>query len=1054
MLRRSIALFSQSLFFALALLGLFVSTVRAQSTGTIRGSVADATGAVLPNAEVTARQTGTNLERKTVTDDAGLYSFPALPAGTYRVEVKVAGFTTEVRQGITVNVSEIVALNFSLKVGEVSQTVTVEGGAPMIQTDTMTVGGVINQNTVQQIPLNGRHIEDLIQLVPGSVVPPQNGFLTAPLRGQGSFGAITAGNREDTVNFQVNGINLQDPVQNQTTFQPSINTVSEFKLLNSTFSAEYGHTSGSVMNVATRSGTNALHGEVFDFLRNDALDAKNFFTLPTQAIPPFKRNNFGVAAGGPIWFPFYDGRDKTFWFFSYEGLRQRQQQVFPTATVPTQAQRDAVTDPTVQALLPLIPLPNATDSNGVLNRFVGTGTAPVNIDQYTGDFSHQFTANDRFHGYYARQTDERMEPSSPVSASTLPGFGDTRAATRQILTLAETHIFSPSLVNEFRFGGNRIEITFVGNDKQDPAGFGFNGLTSFGLPEINVQGATLDFGGVAGFPQGREDTTWVWQDTVSWVKGKHNFRFGTEERKVFQNNFNNDMGFFQFPQLECVTKTNPNGTTTTTGFLCSPNALPSVFRIVSGSVDNAVSIAAVQFFAEDSYKLLPNLTLEFGYRFEWNTTPTERFDKFVAFDPATSTLRRVGSSGFGQIYKDNYNHMPRIGFAWDPFGRGKTSVRAGYGIFYDQPVTNSVTGLSSNPPFRNPVQINNPPSFADPFGGTQAAVNTLSPATISTEFANSYVQNWNLNIQQELTPTLGVTVGYFGSKGTHLRLSRNMNQPIGGVLPFPTLVSSSDVPCTLFRRPGDACPSLLVITQVDSVGNSNYNSLWITADKRMSHGLQFGASYQWAKSFDYNSRNSQGIVLQDSFNPRDNYGLADFDARHHVVVHYLYELPLGQFGGPRRLVEGWRLSGALTAQSGNPVTITMSGVSSLTNVAQTVRPDQVGDPGSGVPPGFFFNRSAFAPPAAGQFGNSPRNEAVIGPKFFNWDFSITKVTAVTERVKTEFRTEFFNLFNHPNFGQPNGICCAGNFGKITNTRTPSGDFGSARQIQFALKLLF
>src|SRR5437870_3703364 len=424
------------LFAALLMLGTG-ATALAQSTATLQGTVLDPQGGAVPDAKVTVRNVATGVERNTQTDSAGYFQLPSLPVGAYRIQIRREGFQTLVVPEMRLEVDTIVSQNFELNVGELTQTMEVSAAGQLVEASTITVGQVINGNTVQELPLNGRHFVDLALLAPGSMVPPQNGFLTAPLRGQGSFGVVTAGNREDTVNFMINGINLNDMAQNQITFQPSINTVQEFKLSNSTFSAEYGHTSGTVVNIATRSGSNALHGEVFEFLRNEALDAKNFFDNPTQSIPPFKRNQFGAAAGGPFWIPgLYDGRDKTFWFFSYEGLRQRQAVTF-FRQVPTDAQRTSVTDPVALKLLPLIPTANVPGTSN----FSGSGSAPVNIDQWTLDVSHQITPNDRLHGYYVFQRDLRKEPAAPVSASTLPGFGDIRQGRRQVFTLNETHTF-------------------------------------------------------------------------------------------------------------------------------------------------------------------------------------------------------------------------------------------------------------------------------------------------------------------------------------------------------------------------------------------------------------------------------------------------------------------------------------------------------------------------------------------------------------------------------------------------------------------------------------
>ncbi len=447
-----------------------------------------------------------------------IIKFAALPVGTYSVEVKVQGFKTQVADQVTVEVARTVVQNFQMDVGAISEQVLVSSDVPVIETATTSVGTVINQRTVQEIPLNGRHFVDLGLLIPGSVTPPQNGFLTAPLRGQGSFAFNTAGGREDTVNFMINGINLNDMVQNQITFQPSINTVQEFKVDNSTASAEYGRNSGAIVNIATRSGSNDYHGELFEFLRNEKLDARNFFDRSTEP-PPFKRNQFGFNIGGPLNLPHfgeggpifsYDGKNRTFFFLSYEGTRQRQGLTL-TSNVLTDAQRAAVTDPTVRQLLPLIPRATSVDIVNLvpIGRWAGSGTAPVDIDQITGDVNHNFSDKDRIHGYYALQRDKRGEPN--LQGNTMPGFGDTRQSTRQIFTLNETHIFGPNLTNEARLGFNRINITFTPNAQLNPADFGIeNGIDAdIGLPQISITGFNFNLGGPAGFPQGRADMTVV-----------------------------------------------------------------------------------------------------------------------------------------------------------------------------------------------------------------------------------------------------------------------------------------------------------------------------------------------------------------------------------------------------------------------------------------------------------------------------------------------------------------------------------------------------------------
>jgi hypothetical protein len=987
----------------------------AQSTATIQGAVTDESGAAVAKAKVIARNTATGIERTTDTDSEGNYQIASLPVGAYRLEIQAQGFQTAIVNDLVLEVGKITAQNFQLKVGGVTQEVSITADSGLVETTTSTVGQVINQKTVQEIPLNGRHFVDLGLLIPGSVTPPQNGFLTAPLRGQGSFAFNTAGNREDTVNFMINGINLNDMVQNQITFQPSINTVQEFKVDNSTFSAEYGRSSGAIANIATRSGTNSFHGEAFEFLRNDALDARNFFDGPKP--PPFKRNQFGGALGGPI------RKDRTFFFFSYEGLRQRQGLTI-TSNVLSAAQRARATDPVVRKLLELIPEPNATVGGGP--GFVGSATAPVNIDQWTLDIFHTLGAKDNLHGYYAFQRDLRGEPT--LQGNTLQGFGDTRQSHRQIFTLNETHTFGPHMVNEARFGFNRIFITFTPNLLANPADFGINnGINEpIGLPQISITGLRFNVGGPSGFPQGRGDTTFVASDTANYLHGSHSFKFGGEFRRFLNNNFANNIGSFNFATVDAFLAGNANS-----------------FNVTIGNVTSSIANGAVGFFVQDNYKLKPNLTLELGLRYDFFISPTERFDRFVNFDRATGALVRVSGD---KLYDNNHNFQPRVGFAWDPFKDGKTSVRGGYAILADQPITNLVTGNASNPPLATPLTFTGAIRFDNAVNVARAA--GLGPAAVDPNFDNAYVQSWNLNVQREITPSLAVMVGYFGNKGTHLRISRNVNQFINGVRPFPTIAASSAI------LPGSPVGN---ITEIDSAANSSYNALWITANKRLSRGLQFNTSYTFSKSIDYNSLNSQGVVVQDSFNIRGDRGLSDFDARHRFVVNAIYELP---FSG-NRFVEGWQLSTITQLQSGNPVNIIVGNLNSLTGVG-TIRPDQIAPIRIIGSPTQWFNTDAFAVPATVvngrtvfHFGNLGRN-VVIGPGFANTDFSVLKTTKITESLRAQFRAEVFDIFNHANFGQPGRVFQAGSttFGVISNTRFPTGDSGSSRQIQFALKLIF
>jgi hypothetical protein len=398
---------------------------------------------------------------------------------------------------------------------------------------------------------------------------------------------------------------------------------------------------------------------------------------------------------------------------------------------------------------------------------------------------------------------------------------------------------------------------------------------------------------------------------------------------------------------------------------------------------------------------------------------------------------RVGAQVDEIYHQNDKNFQPRLGFAWDPFKDGKTSVRGAYAILVDQPMTSVVTGTSANPPLAVPLTFTGPIRLDNAILLARAA--GLAPQTVDHDFDNAYMQSWNLNVQRALTPDLAVMIGYFGSKGTHLVLRRNINQPgqpVNGVRPFPALSASSPI------LPGTPLGN---ITQAEGTGNSSYNALWVAANQRLARGLQFNASYTWSKSLDYNSFSTQGVVVQNSYDLRGDRGLSDFDARHRFVLSAIYELP---FKG-NQFVEGWQLAAVLQAQSGNPVNIVTSN-SMVNGVANTLRPDLTGPIKIIGEVERWFDTSVFTPVT--HFGNLGRN-VVIGPGFNNTDFSVIKNTKLGERVRAQFRAEFFDLFNHANFGQPGNMVGSPAFGRITNTRFPTGESGSSRQVQFALKLI-
>ncbi len=1030
----------------------FIGFVFAQSTGSIGGTVFDAAGAVVPNADVTVRNQATGEEHVTKTDASGIYLVPSLPVGVYRVEVKFSGMQSTVATGVELSVGSSIRQDFSLKVASTSETVEVSATAPLLDSTTNTLGSVINQRTVQEIPLNGRHFIDLAYLTPGTVTPPANGFLTAPLRGQGSFYFNSAGAREDSVNFMINGINLSDPNQNQITFQPTINTVEEFKIDNSTFSAEYGRNSGSIVNIATRSGQNAWHGEAYEFLRNDFFDARNFGnptnTVVNGALVPSKenefiRNQFGGDGGGAII------KNKLFTYLSYEQLRQRQAVALPTSTVPTAAQRAQAlltSDAAVQALLPLIPLAN-TGTNG----FTGSASAPVNIEQGTANISYLLNAANRMNFYYAIQRDQRNEPPT-TDGNSFPNEGDQRNGTRQLLTFNEDWTISPTMTNEFRAGANRIHIVFVADNMDAAPDFFINsGVTApIGLPHMTVSSA-FTFGGNSGFPQGRGDNVGTFSDTLSWVHGNHIIKFGGEFRRQNSDNFSATPGTFSFPSL--------------TAFLADQ---ANSFTVTNSNRSNRTYGNSIGAFVTDSWKIKPTFTLTLGLRYDWYGTPTEAENRFVVFDPTTSELVHVGQQGGpSRAYQQSaLNFEPRVGFVWDPFKNGKTVVRAGYGIMTDQPTLGLVTGLAGNPPNAFPISYTPPTgSFVTLMNAFPLANGSVSPVSVAHNYHDAYVSEWNFNIERQLGNDYGITLSYVGSKGTDLNIERNYNQFVNGARPFPKISANSPI---------DPGLPLTNISVYESDGNSSYQALWLTAEKRFSKGLQFKGSYAYSKSIDDNSQNNQGVVIQDSNNIRGDRGLSDFDARNRFVLSLIYALPFEH----NFLTRGWQISLIETLQSGNPVNFHIANTSFTGN--GNLRPDVSGKVITGFQPagfgaigiasdiGYVQNPTVFinqgtTPGYPIGFGDLGRN-VVIGPGFSNLDIAVMRNIKVREHINLQLRADAYDLLNHANFNNPvltlpgtdvSTFATVGTLGQITaGTRAPSGDFGSSRQLQLAIKLQF
>ncbi len=1045
-----------------------------QSSATLSGTVTDPSGAVVPNADVKVHSLATGADREIKTDGAGLYAVPSLQPGDYQVQASAPGFSAYTVQKVTLDVAQSVTVNMKLSVSSAGATVEVESIASQIESQTITVGQVIDRATVQELPLNGRHFLDLTVLTPGGVVAPTAGSLTAPSRGLGANSFITAGMREDSVNFQINGINLNDISQNQITFQPSISTTSEFAINNSTFSAEYGRSDGSIVTVATKSGSSTFHGEAFDYFRNEALDARNYFNRPfnattglpltgnTGAKAPLKRNNYGVSVGGPVW------KNHTFFYFSYEALRQHQG-ILQNTPVFSQAQQTAfaankAADPIAAAFAALVPLPNSGSN------YVTFTPGPVQIDQYTGDVYHQLGTNDSLHGFYAFQKDVRTEPTLQYASPTLPGWGDHRAAHRQIGTLQYVHIFTPSITNEARLGFNRIAIAFNPANTISPASLGIvDGLTgNVGIPQTTISDVGFAIGGPSGFPQGRDTTTGVLSDTVTMLKGNHQIKWGGEFRRYLLYSFAGNVGSMTLTSANLAADVTP------------------VFSIQPNIIDYRVYADAAAGFIQDNYKMLPGLTLEAGLRFEWNGTPLEGENRIAIFNPATVTLTQAGTNGIpaNGSYKQNYNVEPRLGFAWDVFNSGKTVVRGAYGYLVDQPVAGTVTVLTGNPPFTTAVSYSNsaaPISLANLYTNAKAA-SGFALGWVNPNFKNAYVETFNFNLQQAVAWNMVASVGYYGSTGHHLLVYTNANQASGvpgSPRPFNTLALNSPI------APGASIASNLA--ERNSIGYSNYNAMWATLTKNMGHGLQFSMNYEWSKSMDINSLGSQGVsvTLPDSNNPAENYGLSDFDVRNHFAGTAIYNLPFKS----NRFVSGFRLETIFQYQTGNPVNIvaTSDGYNGNSGV---IRPNLLGPvlrnkqqlPNNAnvnyfTTTGLGYGGSvcditnytpacnyeivgtqasataATAPATYTGLGNAQRN-AGIGPGYADLDLSGEKETKIFEGLSFTLRADAFDILNHPNFGQPGNNVQSATFGQITATRFATSDGGSSRQLQLSGKFTF
>lgn len=1055
--------------------------------GTILGTVHDESGAVVRDAIVTVQHVQTGLIRKETTNEIGEYVFPLLPVGNYNVTAEHPGFKKAQQANILLQVDDKLRADLTLNVGAVTETVAVEATASVISTDSATVGNVVDHREVTELPLNGRQALQLNLLVPGA----NQGVKGSQNQTQGGSISVN-GAREQANNFLLDGIDNNDLAINQYSVSISPDAIQEFKVQESTYSAEFGRSGGAQINIAVKGGSNQFHGALYEYLRNSDLDAKNFFDRPAPApIPPFKRNQFGSAVGGPV------KRDKTFFFFNWESTRVRQA-ITKQGIVPTVAMKSgdfsallpgtAIYDPTSinaagqrtpfpgnlipskdfskvgQAVLALYPNPNLPGGGPSSGLFVSADGKIDDFDQYTGRIDHRFREADSLFGRYTFSKENRFDTFDPFCAGShnLPGYGCNTLNGGQGFVLDEIHLFSPNTINEARIGYNRTRGGIFQQDQNTDSSteLGIAGTSrnpiDFGTPLISPAG--YDTVGDAGnLPQDRKDNTYQVTETFSWIHGKHNFKFGEDFRRfqlnlLFDSNARGSETFQPFYTTAAANST-VGGNSIAEVLLGIPQAT-SVSRSFAGLTGSDVTgfrTSSLDFFAQDDWRISPRLTLNLGLRWEYNSPVTDKYNHLSTFDPTVPGDIRVATAQTPNLYTaSKHQFAPRVGFAYTPFGN-KTVFRGGYGVFWDEKLLNIHLTPALSPPFVVPLSFN-PSSngipnidMANPYSG--AAASSFPSATwLESPFLNGYLQQWSFNVQRELPSSMGLTVGYVGSKGTHLDRQYNANLP---------------TPSALFSQSNRPYPKFAGITVDSASASSIYHALEVSLEKRLTHGLSFRTAYTFSKAIDDGSAWSAGVV--DPFNFHLERGLSTFDTRNRFVTSYIYNLPVGkdrQFlshmnKAGELLLGGWQTNGIFTVQSGNPLDPTV-GLSNLTGTNSGTRPDVVpGCKPNNFPhdPTDWFNGACFTHNFIGRFGDAGRN-ILIGPGTTDLDVSLLKSFPLSgESRYLQVRGEFFNVMNHPNFDNPIVTEVSPSFGRVTSAGIQD-PYLSSRQIQFALRLVF
>jgi hypothetical protein len=1092
----------------------FAGLSLAQTTqGGIVGEVKDEKGAAIAGAKVTVTNPATGLQREAATGANGIYRVLALPAGTYEFKAEAAGFATAMAKNVDVGVDQIRSLDLVLRVGGKAETITVEANAELTQTESSKLGEIIDNQKVVDLPLNGRDFAQLARLNTGVAVSGGGGGQQG---GEGNVSGFSSnGQRSTSNNFLVDGVDNNNYFAGEAAQIPSIDSIQEFEVQTNTFSAEYGRSTGSVVNLVTKSGTNQMHGSVYEFFRNDVFDARNFFNDERFPKSPLRLNQFGGTLGGPMI------KNKTFFFLNYEGFRRRAG-ITRITNVPTLAQRagtfviDPATnttitvpvDPTSAQVFNLFPQPNLNDPSG---NFISSPEQSDGSDQFLVKADHRLRSSDSLSARYSRTRADIFFPFTPGQSGTnIPGFGVENSGTNHLIALSYTRVLSPHTLNEARFGFTRSNFSVVTESGPKAADFGFNTgfapdapLNLGNIPQITLSGgfvsgsaAVSNLGGGIDNPNRSTINTFQWVDNVSHTTARHTFKLGGDIRyvqldRLYDLAFSGQIIFDGSQNLA-----GPGGTNVPNALVDFTAGLPGGSLKFVGDSQRNFRTSSYGIFAQDSFKLRHNLTLNYGLRYELNTVLHEAHGRLSTFRPQNFTtfldpnvdqtdLAALQASGVvlqkdvDGIYDGDHNNIaPRVGLAWDLFSDGKSVLRAGYGSFYETIIGNIPGNVMLNPPFLPDFFV--PGGFAgwpDAFAPTGFPVLTVTQQRLRTPYA----QHYNLVFQRELPARMLFEIGYVGTSGTKLPRFHQINQAFITQQQIDQLTPDVVTRMVLMGIPPPVAdflkdhigliPSVArtpffgyaQIFQAENVVSSRYHSLQAKLDKRLSHGLSFLAAYTWSKSIDGASvffgsgANATTIFPQDNYNLKAERGKSDFDIRHRFSGSFIYQLPAMR-KLPKGLGQGWQLSGILSLQTGQPFSVLTGQAQSATGLGND-RPDLVGDPNAGPHKvSQWFNTSAFALNAPLTFGNAGRN-IVVGPGFHNLDFSVLKNTRIGERANLQFRAEFFNITNHPNFALPSSILSAPNFGTLFTTPDAAQNnvglgSGGPRLIQLAVKLSF